>query len=87
MLLLMSSNNQLRKFNVLLQLDPKRATEVPVYSLKTCQDYEIRVRAKGMPGVYGEFSEVLYVSFDLKGLVPCVEGEKNIYDVAFKIFR
>ncbi|XP_039222301.1 growth hormone receptor isoform X5 [Crotalus tigris] len=55
------------------ELDPKRATEVPVYSLKTCQDYEIRVRAKGIPGVYGEFSEVLYVSFDLKGLVPCAE--------------
>ncbi|KAM3846104.1 growth hormone receptor-like isoform 5-T10 [Vipera latastei] len=55
------------------ELDPKRATEVPVYSLKTCQDYEIRVRAKGIPDVYGEFSELLYVSFDLKGLVPCEE--------------
>lgn len=70
----------------LLQLDPKRATEVPVYSLKTCQDYEIRVRAKGIPDVYGEFSELLYVSFDLKGLVPCEEGEKNIFcDIAFEI--
>ncbi|XP_026522243.1 coiled-coil domain-containing protein 152 [Notechis scutatus] len=55
------------------ELDPKRATEVPVYSLKTCQDYEIRVRAKGTPEVYGEFSDVLYVSFDSKGLVPCEE--------------
>lgn len=83
----MSSNNQLRRFNVLLQLDSKLATEVPVYSLKTCQDYEMRVRAKGSPEVYGEFSEILYVSFDSKGLVPCEEGEKNLfYDVAFEIF-
>lgn len=83
----MSSNNQLRRFNVLLQLDPKRATEIPVYSLKTCHDYEIRVRAKGTPEVYGEFSDVLYVSFGSKGLVPCEEGEKNFfYDVAFDIF-
>ncbi|XP_034296703.1 growth hormone receptor isoform X1 [Pantherophis guttatus] len=55
------------------ELDPKRGTEIPVYSLKTCHDYEIRVRAKGTPEVYGEFSDVLYVSFDSKGLVACEE--------------
>nr|XP_020639288.1 growth hormone receptor [Pogona vitticeps]XP_020639289.1 growth hormone receptor [Pogona vitticeps]XP_020639290.1 growth hormone receptor [Pogona vitticeps] len=54
-------------------LEPKRATTVPVYALKTCRDYEIRVRAQGVPEIYGEFSEVLYVSFGSAGLVPCEE--------------
>ncbi|KAM6474244.1 growth hormone receptor isoform 2-T2 [Liasis olivaceus] len=55
------------------ELDPKHTTKFPIYALKTCQDYEVRVRAKGTPGIFGEFSEVLYVSFGSKGLVPCEE--------------
>ncbi|XP_063151772.1 growth hormone receptor isoform X2 [Candoia aspera] len=55
------------------ELDPKLTTKFPIYALKTCQDYEIRIRAKGTPEIYGEFSEVLYVSFGSKGLMPCEE--------------
>ncbi|KAJ7335022.1 hypothetical protein JRQ81_012963 [Phrynocephalus forsythii] len=60
------------KWNV---LEPKRLTTFPVYALKTCRDYEIRVRvrAQGTSEIYGEFSEVLYVSFGSMGLVPCEE--------------
>ncbi|XP_070599496.1 growth hormone receptor isoform X2 [Erythrolamprus reginae] len=55
------------------KLDVKGGTEVPVYSLKTCKDYEIQIRSKGPPGAYGKFSDVLYVSFDSNELVPCEE--------------
>ncbi|KAL8203931.1 UNVERIFIED_CONTAM: hypothetical protein K2H54_065054, partial [Gekko kuhli] len=52
---------------------PVLATKLPVYALKTCHDYEIRIRAKGPSDIYGEFSETLYVSFGATGLVPCDE--------------
>ncbi|XP_042303323.1 growth hormone receptor isoform X2 [Sceloporus undulatus] len=53
--------------------EAKDATKFPVYALKTCHDYEIRVQAKVSTGAYGEFSEVIYVSFGSMGLVPCEE--------------
>ncbi|KAH0627915.1 hypothetical protein JD844_008485 [Phrynosoma platyrhinos] len=53
--------------------EAKDATKFPVYALKTCRDYEIRVQAKVSTGTYGEFSEVIYVSFGSMGLVPCEE--------------
>lgn len=57
------------------ELEPKlSATKLPLYSLKTCHDYEIRVRAaQSTSEIYGEFSEVLYVSFGAAGLMPCEE--------------
>ncbi|XP_077203168.1 growth hormone receptor [Paroedura picta] len=48
-------------------------TKLPVYALKTCRDYEIRIRAKRLTGIYGEFSEMLYVSFGAMGVMPCDE--------------
>nr|XP_056704131.1 growth hormone receptor [Euleptes europaea] len=48
-------------------------TKLPVYALKTCRDYEIRIRAKGSSEIYGEFSEILYVSFGAISLTPCEE--------------
>ncbi|XP_028603804.2 growth hormone receptor isoform X1 [Podarcis muralis] len=57
------------------KLEPKAATMFPVYSLKTCHDYEIRVRAQGVSEMYGDFSDTLYVSFDSAGKVPCDDEE------------
>uniref|UniRef100_A0ACB8EPL8 Uncharacterized protein n=2 Tax=Sphaerodactylus townsendi TaxID=933632 RepID=A0ACB8EPL8_9SAUR len=48
-------------------------TRLPVYALKTCRDYEIRIRAKVASQIYGEFSEILYVSFGANDLMPCDE--------------
>lgn len=66
-----------RTYHLSLQLEPKlSATKLPLYSLKTCHDYEIRVRAaQSTSEIYGEFSEVLYVSFGAAGLMPCEEGK------------
>nr|XP_060617426.1 growth hormone receptor [Anolis sagrei ordinatus] len=54
-----------------IEWEAKDITKFPLYALKTCRDYEIRIQAKIPGGVYGEFSEVLYVSFGSMGLVPC----------------
>ncbi|XP_062984180.1 growth hormone receptor [Elgaria multicarinata webbii] len=54
-------------------LEPNQAATFPVYALKICHDYEIRVRAQGLPEIYGEFSEVLYVSFGSMAVAPCEE--------------
>ncbi|XP_054842448.1 growth hormone receptor [Eublepharis macularius] len=55
------------------ELRTTSTTELPVYALMTCRDYEIRIRAKGASEIYGEFSEILYVSFGATSLVPCEE--------------
>ncbi|XP_053148254.1 growth hormone receptor isoform X3 [Hemicordylus capensis] len=58
------------------QLEPELlTTKHQLYSLKTCHDYEIRVRAaQNTSEIYGEFSEVLHVSFGAVGLLPCGEA-------------
>ncbi|KAM8793155.1 growth hormone receptor [Eudromia elegans] len=58
------------------ELEPRLSTMVPLYSLKTGRDYEIRVRSRQRTSEkFGEFSEVLYVSFSQAGLelVHCPE--------------
>lgn len=51
---------------------------VPLYSLKIGRDYEIRVRSRQRTSEkFGEFSEILYVSFSQTGIefVHCAEGK------------
>ncbi|NXK98061.1 GHR protein, partial [Formicarius rufipectus] len=46
------------------ELKPRVSTMVPLYSLKTGRDYEIRLRSRQRTSEkFGEFSEILYVSF------------------------
>ncbi|NWX91941.1 GHR protein, partial [Nothoprocta pentlandii] len=61
------------------ELEPRLSTMVPLYSLKTGRDYEIRVRSRQRTSEkFGEFSEILYVSFSQAGLelVHCPEGKE-----------
>lgn len=52
-----------------LQLKPRLSTMVPLYSLKTARDYEIRIRSRQRTSEkFGEFSEILYVSFSQIGI-------------------
>ncbi|NWR92364.1 GHR protein, partial [Furnarius figulus] len=46
------------------ELKPRVSTMVPLYSLRTGKDYEIRLRSRQQTSEkFGEFSEILYVSF------------------------
>ncbi|XP_052631498.1 growth hormone receptor-like isoform X2 [Harpia harpyja] len=59
------------------ELEPKVSTMVPLYSLKMGRDYEIRVRSRQRTSEkFGEFSEILYVTFSQTGVefVHCAEG-------------
>ncbi|XP_074389292.1 growth hormone receptor isoform X2 [Zonotrichia albicollis] len=52
-----------------IQLKPRLSTVVPLYSLKTARDYEIRIRSRQRTSEkFGEFSEILYVSFSQIGI-------------------
>ncbi|XP_067172839.1 growth hormone receptor [Apteryx mantelli] len=58
------------------ELEPRLSTMVPLYSLKMGRDYEIRVRSRQRTSEkFGEFSEILYVSFSQTGVefVHCAE--------------
>ncbi|NWI58384.1 GHR protein, partial [Calyptomena viridis] len=58
------------------ELKPRLSTIVPLYSLKMGRDYEIRVRSRQRASEkFGEFSEILYVSFSQIGFecVHCTE--------------
>uniref|UniRef100_A0A8C9FAA6 Growth hormone receptor n=1 Tax=Pavo cristatus TaxID=9049 RepID=A0A8C9FAA6_PAVCR len=58
------------------ELEPRLSTVVPLYSLKMGRDYEIRVRSRQRTSEkFGEFSEILYVSFTQAGIefVHCAE--------------
>ncbi|NXN34921.1 GHR protein, partial [Rhinoptilus africanus] len=58
------------------ELEPRLSTTVPLYSLKMGRDYEIRVRSRQRTSEkFGEFSEILYVSFSQAGIefVHCAE--------------
>ncbi|NWV00038.1 GHR protein, partial [Upupa epops] len=58
------------------ELEPRISTVVPLYSLKIGRDYEIRVRSRQRTSEkFGEFSEILYVSFSQIGIefVHCAE--------------
>ncbi|XP_075595095.1 growth hormone receptor isoform X2 [Balearica regulorum gibbericeps] len=58
------------------ELEPRLSTMVPLYSLKMRRDYEIRVRSRQRTSEkFGEFSEILYVSFSQTGVefVHCAE--------------
>ncbi|XP_010015445.1 PREDICTED: growth hormone receptor [Nestor notabilis] len=58
------------------ELEPRLSTMVPLYSLKIGRDYEIRVRSRQRTSEkFGEFSEILFVSFSQAGLelVHCAE--------------
>ncbi|KFP88877.1 Growth hormone receptor, partial [Apaloderma vittatum] len=58
------------------ELEPRTSTLVPLYSLKMGRDYEIRVRSRQRTSEkFGEFSEILYVSFSQAGIefVHCDE--------------
>ncbi|XP_009999896.1 PREDICTED: growth hormone receptor [Chaetura pelagica] len=58
------------------KLKPELSTMVPLYSLKMGIDYEIRVRSRQRTSEkFGEFSEILYVSFSQIGVefVHCAE--------------
>ncbi|KAM9251268.1 growth hormone receptor [Cariama cristata] len=58
------------------ELEPRLSTMVPLYSLKMGRDYEIRVRSRQRTSEkFGEFSEILYVSFSQIGVefVHCAE--------------
>uniref|UniRef100_H0YVL6 Growth hormone receptor n=1 Tax=Taeniopygia guttata TaxID=59729 RepID=H0YVL6_TAEGU len=51
------------------ELKPRLSTMVPLYSLKTARDYEIRIRSRQRTSEkFGEFSEILYVSFSQIGI-------------------
>ncbi|XP_054034393.1 growth hormone receptor [Dryobates pubescens] len=51
------------------ELEPRISTMVPLYSLKMGRDYEIRVRSRQRTSEkFGEFSEILYVSFSQIGI-------------------
>lgn len=52
---------------------------VPLYSLKTARDYEIRIRSRQRTSEkFGEFSEILYVSLSQIGIGcdHCTEGKQ-----------
>ncbi|XP_008941716.1 PREDICTED: growth hormone receptor [Merops nubicus] len=58
------------------ELEPRISTVVPLYSLKMGRDYEIRVRSRQRTSEkFGEFSEILYVSFSQIGIefIHCAE--------------
>ncbi|NXU52483.1 GHR protein, partial [Turnix velox] len=58
------------------ELEPRLSTVVPLYSLKMGRDYEIRVRSRQRTSEkFGEFSEILYVSFSQAGIefIHCAE--------------
>ncbi|KAM6187381.1 growth hormone receptor isoform 1-T2 [Sarcoramphus papa] len=58
------------------ELEPRLSTMAPLYSLKMGRDYEIRVRSRQRTSEkFGEFSEILYVSFSQTGVefVHCAE--------------
>ncbi|NXA27324.1 GHR protein, partial [Ibidorhyncha struthersii] len=58
------------------ELEPRLSTMVPLYSLKIGRDYEIRVRSRQRTSEkFGEFSEILYVSFSQTGIefIHCAE--------------
>ncbi|XP_071586504.1 growth hormone receptor isoform X3 [Heliangelus exortis] len=58
------------------ELEPKLSTMVPLYSLKMGRDYEIRVRSRQRTSEkFGEFSEILFVSFSQIGVdfIHCSE--------------
>ncbi|XP_056369077.1 growth hormone receptor [Oenanthe melanoleuca] len=51
------------------ELKPRLSTVAPLYSLKTARDYEIRIRSRQRTSEkFGEFSEILYVSFSQLGI-------------------
>ncbi|XP_012787523.1 growth hormone receptor isoform X2 [Sorex araneus] len=55
-------------------MDPVLATSLPVYSLRLDKEYEVRVRSRQRNSEkYGEFSEVLYVTFPQISAVICEE--------------
>uniref|UniRef100_A0A8D0HIV4 Growth hormone receptor n=1 Tax=Sphenodon punctatus TaxID=8508 RepID=A0A8D0HIV4_SPHPU len=57
-----------------IEMEPILRTRIPVYSLKVDRDYEIRVRARQrLSEKFGEFSEVLYLSFGANDSIPCDE--------------
>ncbi|XP_074063599.1 growth hormone receptor isoform X2 [Macrotis lagotis] len=63
-----------------------RSTSVPVYSLRLGREYEIRVRSRQRTSdKFGEFSEILYVSFPQMSLVTN-ECEEKINDFHFPWF-
>ncbi|XP_027565046.1 growth hormone receptor isoform X3 [Neopelma chrysocephalum] len=59
-----------------IQLTPRVSTMVPLYSLKMGRDYEIRLRSRQQTSEkFGEFSEIVYVSFSQLGS-ECVRSEE-----------
>lgn len=62
-----------------------RSTSVPVYSLRLDREYEIRVRSRQRTSEkFGEFSEILYVTFPQ--MSPVSECEEKINDFRFPWF-
>ncbi|XP_051660735.1 growth hormone receptor isoform X1 [Manacus candei] len=58
------------------ELTPRVSTMVPLYSLKMGRDYEIRLRSRQQTSEkFGEFSEIVYVSFSQLGS-ECVHSEE-----------
>ncbi|NXM07724.1 GHR protein, partial [Tyrannus savana] len=58
------------------ELKPRVSTMVPLYSLKMGRDYEIRLRSRQQTSEkFGEFSEIIYVSFSQLG-IECVHSEE-----------
>ncbi|XP_050184438.1 growth hormone receptor isoform X2 [Myiozetetes cayanensis] len=58
------------------ELKPRVSTMVPLYSLKMGRDYEIRLRSRQQTSEkFGEFSEIIYVSFSQLGS-ECVRSEE-----------
>ncbi|NWR36420.1 GHR protein, partial [Tachuris rubrigastra] len=58
------------------ELKPRVSTMVPLYSLKMGRDYEIRLRSRQQTSEkFGEFSEIVYVSFSQLGS-ECVHSEE-----------
>lgn len=55
-------------------MDPILSTSLPVYSLRIEKEYEVRVRSRQRNSdKYGEFSEVLYVTFPQMSPFTCEE--------------
>ncbi|NXM24219.1 GHR protein, partial [Oxyruncus cristatus] len=58
------------------ELKPRVSTMVPLYSLKMGRDYEIRLRSRQQTSEkFGEFSEIVYVSFSQLGS-ECIHSEE-----------
>lgn len=62
-------------------MDPILSTSHPVYSLRIEKEYEVRVRSRQRNSEkYGEFSEVLYVTFPQMSPFTCEEGKISDYN-------